>query len=74
MTMQKVEKLRKEIEEMTGRNVKIRGTEYSNKPAVFIDINGMLYRCVFLGELYWALSDVYWIINSLKYGKNSVDF
>lgn len=74
MTMQKVEKLRKEIEEMTGRSVKIRGTICNNKPAVFIDINNLLYRCVSFRELYWALSDVYWVINSLKYGKNRVEF
>lgn len=72
--MQKIKKQCEEIEEMTGRSVKLRGTTIGNKPAVFIDINGMLYRCVLLRELYWALSDVYWVINALQFGENPVEF
>lgn len=74
MTMQKIKKQCKEIEEISGRIVEFRGTTINNKPAVIIDINGMLYRCVLLSELYWTLSDVYWVINALKYGKNPVEF
>ena len=74
MTMQKIKKQCEEIEEMTGRSVKLRGTTINNKPAVFIDINGRLYRCVLLRDLYWALSDAYWVIYALKEGKKPVEF
>lgn len=74
MTMQKIKEQCKEIEEMTGRAVSLRGTTVNNKPAVFIDINEKLYRCVLLDELYWDLSNVYWLINALKHGKNPVEF
>lgn len=74
MTMQKIKKQCEEIEEMTGRIVELRSTTINNKPAVFIDINGILYRCILLSELYWALSDVYRVINVLKYGRNPVKF
>ena len=74
MTMQKIKKQCKEIEEISGRIVEFRGTTINNKPAVIIDINRMLYRCVLLSELYWTLSDVYWVISALKYGKNPVEF
>ena len=74
MTMQKIKKQCEEIEEMTGRSVKLQGTTVDNKPAVFININGRLYRCVLLKELYWALSDVYWVINALQFGENPVEF
>lgn len=72
--MQKIKKQCEEIEEITGRSIRLRGTTIDKKSAVFIDINGMLYRCVLLSELYWTLSDVYWVINALKYGKNPVEF
>ncbi len=74
MTMQKIKKQCEEIEEITDRSVGLRSTTLDKKPAVFIDINGMLYRCVLLSELYWALSDVYWVISALKYGKKTVEF
>lgn len=74
MTMQKIKEHCKLIEEMTGRTVVLRGTTINNKPGVCIDINGMFYRCVLFSELYWCLSGVYWLIHSLKYGKNPVQF
>lgn len=74
MTMQKVEELRKDIEKISGRAVRLRGTTTGNKLRVFIDINNYLYRCVSLNELYWSLSDVYWLINCLKFGDNRVEF
>ena len=74
MTMQKIKEQCKEIKEMTGRSVELRSTTINNKPAVFININGRLYRCVLLRELYWALSDVYWVINVLQFGEKPVEF
>ena len=74
MTMQKIKEQCKEIEEITGRTVELRSTTINNKPAVFININGTLYRCVLLRDLYWALSDVYWVINALQFGENPVEF
>lgn len=74
MTMQEIKEQCKEIEEMTGRSVRLEGTTINKKPAVIININGRVYRCVFLSELYWALSDVYWVINALQFGENPVEF
>lgn len=74
MTMQKIKEHCKLIEEMTGRTVVLRCTTINNEPAVCIDINGMFYRCVLFSEMYWCLSNVYWLIHSLKYGKNPVQF
>ena len=74
MTMQKVDELRKDIEKISGRTVRLRSTNAGNKLCVFIDINAYLYRCVSIGELYWTLSDIYWLICCLKHGKNRVEF
>ena len=74
MTMQKIKEQCKEIEEMTSRSVGLQGTTINNKPAVFISINGRLYRCVLVRDLYWALSDVYWVINVLQFGEKPVEF
>lgn len=74
MTIREIEEQRREIEKMTGRTVNLIATTLNGKPAVFIDINERLYRCVLLSELYWSLSDVYCLIDVLKNGKNPVEF
>lgn len=74
MTMKKIQETCKQIEEMTGRSVTLKGTNVNNKPAVLIDVNRMLYRCVLFSEMYWSLSDVYSLVTALKYGKNPVEF
>lgn len=74
MKMSELQKLTREIEEITNRKVMLLGTTCTGKPAVFLYLNGWLVHTYFLDELYHEINTLSFIINGLAFGKNPVDF
>lgn len=74
MKMSELQKLTREIEEITNRKVTLLGTNCAGKPAVFLYFNDWLVHTYFLDELYHEINTLSFIINGLAFGKNPVEF
>ena len=74
MKMSDLQKLTKEIEEITNRKVTLLGTNCAGKPAVFLYLNDWLVHTYFLDELYHEINTLLFVINGLAFGKNPVEF
>ena len=74
MKMSDLQKLTKEIEEITNRKVTLLGTNCAGKPAVFLYLNDWLVHTYFLDELYHEINTLAFVINGLAFGKNPVEF
>ena len=75
MKMYEIKKLTNQIEEDTGRKVKLIGTTIPNgKAIIYFYLNDYLVFTYFLDELYSELIRFASLINALKFGKNQVEF
>lgn len=74
MKMSDLQKLTREIEEITNRKVTLLGTTCTGKPAVFLYLNDWLVHTYFLDELYHEINTLSFVINGLAFGKNPVEF
>lgn len=74
MKISELQKLTREIEEITNRKVTLLGTRSAGKPAVFLYLNDWLVHTYFLDELYHEINTLSFIINGLAFGKNPVEF
>ena len=72
--MYELQKLTREIEEITNRKLKLVGTTCAEKPAVFLYFNDWLVHTYFLDELYHEVIKLSFVINGLVFGKNPVEF
>ena len=74
MKMSELQKLTREIEEITNRKVTLLGTSCAGKPSVFLYLNDWLVHTYFLDELYHEINTLSFIINGLAFGKNPIEF
>ena len=75
MKMYELKKLTSEIEEDTGRKVKLIGSTLPNgKVIIYFYLNDYFIYTYFLDELYHELNRFATIINALKFGEKPVEF
>lgn len=74
MKMSELQKLTREIEEITNRKVTLLGTSCAGKPAVFLYLNDYLVHTYFLDELYHEIITLSFVMNALSFGKKPVEF
>lgn len=75
MKMYELKKLNSEIEEDTGRKVKLIGSTLPNgKAIVYFYLNDYFIHTYFLDELYHELNRFATLINALKFGEKPVEF
>lgn len=75
MKVYELKKLTKQIEEDTGRKVKLIGSSIPyGKVIIYFYLNDWLVHTYFLDELYSELITFSVLINALKLGKNPVEF
>lgn len=75
MKMYELQKLTNQIEEDTGRKIKLIGSTLSTgKPIIYFYLNDYLVFTYFLDELYSSLIRFATLINALKFGEKPVEF
>ena len=75
MKMYELKKLTDQIEEDTGRKIKLIGEVLSTgRPIIHLYLNDWLVGTFFLNELHTVLIRYSFLIRSLKYGNNPVEF
>lgn len=75
MKMYELKKLTDQIEEDTGRKVKLIGSTLPNgKAIIYIYLNDYFVYTYFLDELYSELIRFATLINALKFGEKPVEF
>lgn len=75
MKMSELKKLTDQIEEDTNRKIKLVGDVLpSGRPVIDFYLNDWLVGVFYLNELYSKLLEFSFLVNTLKFGKNPVEF
>lgn len=74
MKMYELKKLTDQIEVETGRKIKMIGSVAFGTSVVYLYLNNMLLRTLFIENIYHELVSIDSVVIALKYGKNSVEF
>ena len=63
-----------QIEKDTGRKLKMNGQIVNGKPVVYLYLNDILIRTLFIDEIMHELVTISNVVTALKYGRNQVGF
>ena len=63
-----------QIEKDTGRKLKMNGQIVNGKPVVYLYLNDILIRTLFIDEIMHELVTISNVVTALKYGRNQVEF
>ena len=67
-------KLIDQIEVDTGRKIEMNGQVVNGKPVVYLYLNDILIRTLFIDEIMHELITISNVVTALKYGRNQVEF
>ena len=63
-----------QIEKDTGRKIEMNGQLVNGEPVVFLYLNDILIRIIFIDEIMHELVTISNVVTALKYGRNQVEF
>ena len=63
-----------QIEKDTGRKLKMNGQIVNGKPVVYLYLNNILIRTLFIDEIMRELVTISNVVTALKYDRNQVQF
>ena len=63
-----------QIEKDTGRKLKMNGQIVNGKPVVYLYLNDILIRTLFIDEIMHELVTISNVVTALKYDRNQVQF
>ena len=74
MKAYKFKELIDQIEKDTGRKLKMNGQIVNGKPVVYLYLNDILIRALFIDEIMHELVTISNVVTALKYDRNQVQF
>ena len=74
MKAYKFKELIDQIEKDTGRKLKMNGQLVNGKPVVYLYLNDILIRTLFIDEIMHELVTISNVVTALKYDRNQVQF